>query len=521
MEENLPHSLHDSIKEIRRKHNLHDESSDESSHQKTLCIATLIVVIIFVTLCAMGYFLFEIAKKIKISNKHQHIHLSLTKNPQEMVITWTTYYDYHEFGYEPNVIYGKDRENIKDTVYGKSNIFKDAKRKFILFVHIVKLTNLDYNTTYYYQVGDSDTYSQIFHFSTFPSSNNYDVKFCVIGNMDSTGMHILNSTYYAIKSKECQLIIHVGDFSYKTLNEKELHGDNLMHKIQYLSAYVPYMIIPGHEDIEDDDFLFYNKIFYMPYDNQRISDIDHFYSFNIGFITFIGLSSEVYEYSSSYGCQPIIRQIRWLENELKEALFNRRERPWIISYFHRPIYCLFKSGKERCIDGENVLLRKGYKNIPGFENYFHNYNVDLIFYGHAHAYQRNYPIYNRTVYRYGDNIYYNPPAPTYILSGIGNCDDCSIDTYYKRIENSSPFEAKRSFEVGYTQVHVMNHTHIFIKYINTKFNKIEDSFWIVKDSYVNHSYSLTKEYIPFNDNLTIFEEMKKLYCKEPLYKRDR
>lgn len=49
-------------------------------------------------------------------------------------------------------------------------------------------------------------------------------------------------------------------------------------------------------------------------------------------------STEVYFYSyfSGWG---ISDQLKWLQTDLNEAVKNRVQRPWIIAYGHRPMYC--------------------------------------------------------------------------------------------------------------------------------------------------------------------------------------
>lgn len=102
-----------------------------------------------------------------------------------------------------------------------------------------------------------------------------------------------------------------------------------------------------------------------------------FYSWDVGPIHFISLSTEVYYYLQ-YGIKPLVQQYEFLEADLKvrkEISFyfscviapynfqeankpeNRAKRPWIIAYGHRPMYCS-NADKDDCTNYE-TLIRVG------------------------------------------------------------------------------------------------------------------------------------------------------------------
>ena len=73
----------------------------------------------------------------------------------------------------------------------------------------------------------------------------------------------------------------------------------------------------------------------MPRDGSNM-----FYSFDWGKVHFVSVSTEYY-YFLNYGVGPLYSQYQWLEEDLATANRpeNRAERPWVVVFGHRPMYC--------------------------------------------------------------------------------------------------------------------------------------------------------------------------------------
>jgi len=173
-----------------------------------------------------------------------------------------------------------------------------------------------------------------------------------------------------------------------------------------------------------------------------------YYSWNIGPIHFISVSTEFYYYLQ-YGIKPLLDQYDWLQRDLLVCLNiqlpwqvpiilsnyprtslnsyilqeatsaeNRTQRPWIIVYGHRPMYCS-NQDKDDCTRLE-TLTRVG---IPithwfGMEDLFMDSGVDLLIWAHEHSYERLWPIYDREVYNGSlEEPYRNPGALVHITTG--------------------------------------------------------------------------------------------------------
>jgi hypothetical protein len=58
--------------------------------------------------------------------------------------------------------------------------------------------------------------------------------------------------------------------------------------------------------------------------------------------------------------------------------------------------------------------------MPGLEDLYVDYGMDLNFAGHEHAFERFYPVSHRMVYNLS-YPYHNAVAPTYIVTGSAGC----------------------------------------------------------------------------------------------------
>lgn len=83
----------------------------------------------------------------------------------------------------------------------------------------------------------------------------------------------------------------------------------------------------------------------------------------------------------------------------KSCIYNsfRKERPWIVTFGHRPMYCSNDNGDD-CSYMETIT-RKGLPitNFFGLEKLFYKYGVDVEFWAHEHSYERLWPIYDYKV----------------------------------------------------------------------------------------------------------------------------
>ncbi|EYC42359.1 hypothetical protein Y032_0534g3068 [Ancylostoma ceylanicum] len=390
----------------------------------------------------------------------EQVHLSFHGNYSTMGVTWITFKSdsstFH-YGNSPSDLPFSAKGSETEWVTG--NITR--------YTHRALMENLLPSTTYWYKIG-----SRTFQFKTLPEYPEY-YRVCIFGDL---GRHHGNSTASIIRNGLAGMfdfVVHVGDIAYDLQDDDGKNGDKFMNQLEPLISRIPYMVVAGNHEYEDGSFSNFQQRFWMP---QNGLDGNQFYSFDIGPVHWIALSTEYYGYSQDLGSGPILDQYKWLENDLKVANSNRHETPWIFTYLHRPFYCSARHNDD-CSDANSTFIRIGNGEVPGLEKPFVQYGVDLGFWGHVHYYERFYPVANEK-YRNTENCYHNAQAPTYIITGSAGCH--SPGTKFDK--HPVPFSARRLNDYGYTILTVANMTHIHLQQLSIDQDEaIVDDFWISKD----------------------------------------
>jgi hypothetical protein len=75
------------------------------------------------------------------------------------------------------------------------------------------------------------------------------------------------------------------------------------------------------------------------------------------------------------------QMLKWVEEDLIEAnlVQNKQKRPWIIAIAHKPLYCSTPAHPD---------VQRLHDFYQPFEDLLFKYNVDLMFNGHIHYYER-------------------------------------------------------------------------------------------------------------------------------------
>lgn len=205
-----------------------------------------------------------------------------------------------------------------------------------------------------------------------------------------------------------------------------------------------------------------------------------YYSFNMGPVHFIAISTELY-YFLNYGLKPLSNQYEWLVNDLREANKpeNRKMRPWIVTFGHRPMYC--SNVDDVACKEMTTFVRKGLpiSHLYGLEDLFESQGVDVSIWAHQHSYERLWPIYNFEVKNGSvEQPYHNAKAPVHIITGSAGCKE-NVAPFLKTKPEWSAF---RTDDYGFTRMKAFNKTHLYFEQVSDDKNgDIVDSFWVTKD----------------------------------------
>ncbi|XP_069679838.1 acid phosphatase type 7-like [Periplaneta americana] len=405
------------------------------------------------------------------SYQPEQIHLSFGDTVNDIVVTWNTVNDTQESIVE----YGID--GLLLTARGSSTVFvSGGTENRTQYIHRVKLPNLTPGSKYSYHCGSSKGWSSEFWFTTPPNDPDWVPQLAVYGDLGNENGRSIPQLQDEVQRGFYDAILHIGDFAYDMDWENGRVGDDFMNKIQPIAAYVPYMTSPGNHE-EAYNFSDYRNRFTMPGNTEGL-----WYSFNLGQVHFIAVSTEVY-YFLDYGLKLLTNQYDWLEQDLKEATSpeNRTVRPWVIIVGHRPMYCS-NLNSDDCTNHE-TWTRVGVPFLHwfGMENLLYKYGVDLAIWAHEHSYERLWPLYDYEV-RNGSNEepYRNPRAPVHITTGSAGCSE--LHDWFSPTQ--PPWSAYRSLEYGFMRLRIHNSTHVYMEQVAVeKTDQIIDHIWLIREKH--------------------------------------
>ncbi|OAY47013.1 bifunctional purple acid phosphatase 26 [Manihot esculenta] len=397
-------------------------------------------------------------------NAPQQVHITQGDyNGEAVIISWVT----PDNPGSSKVQYGVSKAKYDFTAEGTVTNYTFYKYKSG-YIHHCLLDGLEYDTKYYYKIGDGDS-SREFWFQTPPMINpDAAYKFGIIGDLGQTYNSLSTLEHYM--QSEAEAVLFVGDLSYADrykYNDVGVRWDSWARFVERSAAYQPWMWSAGNHEIE-----------YMPYMGEVLpfksylhryptphsaskSSSPLWYAIRRASAHIIVLSS----YSPFVKYTP---QYIWLYNELEKV--NREETPWLIVLMHVPIY---NSNEAHFKEGESM------RSV--FEEWFVRYKVDIIFAGHVHAYERSYRI---------SNIHYNVStgncypvadkfAPVYITVGDGG----NQEGLAAKFRDPQPdYSAFREASYGHSTLEIKNRTHAFYQW-----NRNDDGKQVATDAFVLHN----------------------------------
>jgi len=316
--------------------------------------------------------------------------------------------------------YGFQSNSYTNTSSGYNNNYSPKSG----FNHFVKLPVLPSATKLFYRVGSNASWSNEFTIDTPYYGPFKPFSVAIYGDMGIVNAEATAKSLNLLASQgRFDFVAHCGDISYADdhASQFEETWNIWFQSMQPLLTSKFYQAAVGNHEFQDPldtsvtNFTTFRHKFYVG--NESGSNTNMWYSYNYQNIHFVAISTES-DYPGAPEMQSsenVYDQLVWLQKDLQNANLpqNRKLRPWIFVYGHRPIYSSENQQNQIPI-GVSLSMQKS------FEEIFKTYNVDIFFSGHVHNYQRLYPIYQNQITSKG----YNDPSSTmYIVSGAaGNIE---------------------------------------------------------------------------------------------------
>ncbi|MCI0701047.1 MAG: metallophosphoesterase, partial [Planctomycetia bacterium] len=235
----------------------------------------------------------------------------------------------------------------------------------------VVLTNLEPNTKYFYRVVCTDekgrkTESKPLTFMTAPGTNDA-FSFTVIGDTQRNPA-ITAKVAKLMWERRPNFVIHVGDVVDKGSAKWQWTGDLFKPCNELFGRVAVFPCIGNHENNDPQ----YYKYFSLP-------EKEYYYKFTYGNAEFFVLDT-----NTRRDLTPKGEQYKWLEKQLAASTAK-----WKICYHHHPAYSSDSDDYGNTWKGPTAA---GDVRVRNFVTLYEKYNVDVIFNGHIHLYERTWPI---------------------------------------------------------------------------------------------------------------------------------
>lgn len=277
------------------------------------------------------------------------IHLSWQNDPATtMTVMWRTTPDITTSIVE----YGLTQE-LGQQATGARHGYKFVREDVVW--HTVEITGLAANTTYHYRCGAPEYWSETYSFITAPPKDDPRAAFtfAIIGDTQDN-FTIMGQVLEKVREAGVRFILGTGD-----LTQGGSHYEfNLWFKAAGdVFASIPFIPSVGNHDVMLPTY----------FDQFALPNNEKWFSYDYGPIHFTHLLSVTED--------DVVQQRPWLIRDLRSTT-----QPWKIVLAHHPVYSMDDS------HGPTQRVHDHWVDV------LERFAVDIYFNGHAHTYERTWPI---------------------------------------------------------------------------------------------------------------------------------
>ena len=302
------------------------------------------------------------------------------------------------------IIWRFDASTAATVEYGPTLAYGSEQSSSAATEHVVVLTGLEPGQRYYYRIRSTDSVvveGATYHFETAPESGNLRVM--LFG--DSGKGYADQFTLAAlINQYDVDLIAHMGDVVYTEGRDSRYDGRFFQPYAGLLRNTPIYPALGNHDNTTVSAWW---DNFHLPPNRYN----PQVYSYDWGDAHFVVLDSNNMD----------AEQAAWLEADLAAT-----DKPWKFVYLHHPPYSCGYTPSE-------YELRQHIAPILDAAG------VDMVFDGHAHDYQRSYPIRAEEVTDVTPSSDYVDPEGTFyvVTGGAAETRESSDDCWFTRFSSST------------------------------------------------------------------------------------
>lgn len=251
--------------------------------------------------------------------------------------------------------------------YGIGSVALEASSPVVSTTHVVTLTGLQAGTLYSFSIQSSGIITPLAEstFRTLRSDADPFFTFAVLGDSGVGDAH-----QYAVAGTlqriQPDFVLHTGDVIYPA-GEAAYYDTRFFAPYSRTLATTPFFMSPGNHDYLQPGAAPYFGNFYLPANNP--AGTEGYYSVDYGNAHIVSLDTDGSGTVSA-------AMTSWLAQDLAATT-----RFWKFVFFHHAIYTSGPHG------GDAYVLPLRNTLAPIFEQY----NVDVVFNGHDHTYERSTP----------------------------------------------------------------------------------------------------------------------------------